>query len=45
VVVPGEFTWSRPEEDERYPGKRKSTLSFLLPRGSYATMLVKSLGL
>lgn len=45
VVVPEEFTWSRPEEDERYPGKRKSTLSFLLPRGSYATMLVKSLGL
>ena len=31
--------------DERHPGKRKSTLSFFLPRGSYGTMLIKRLSL
>ena len=30
-------------EDELYPGRRKLTLRFALPRGSYATILVKRL--
>jgi tRNA pseudouridine13 synthase len=29
------------DEDERHPGKRKLKLAFELPRGSYATLLVK----
>jgi len=32
-------------EDELDPGRRKLELTFSLPRGSYATMLVKRLGL
>jgi tRNA pseudouridine13 synthase len=28
-------------DDELYPGKKKMALSFFLPRGSYATILVK----
>jgi tRNA pseudouridine13 synthase len=31
------------ETDDLYPGKRKLTLSFDLPRGSYATIVVKRL--
>ncbi len=31
--------------DELYPGRSKLTLEFKLPRGSYATVLVKRLGL
>ena len=30
-------------EDEVHPGRRKVTLSFELPRGCYATMVVKRL--
>lgn len=32
-------------DDDLYPGRRRLTLSFGLPRGSYATILVKRLGL
>lgn len=32
---------SEADADERYPGRRKLTLQFTLPRGSYATILVK----
>jgi tRNA pseudouridine13 synthase len=32
------FEWN---EDDRHPGKRKLRLKFELPRGSYATLLVK----
>ena len=32
-------------EDERYPGRLKLELSFFLPKGSYATILVKRLQL
>ncbi len=32
-------------EDELYPGRRKMEISFFLPRGSYATILVKRLSL
>lgn len=30
-------------DDEAYPGSKKLTLKFSLPRGSYATMLIKRL--
>lgn len=32
------------EEDDLYPGYKKITLKFTLPSGSFATMLVKALG-
>jgi tRNA pseudouridine13 synthase len=40
LCLPGElhYAW---DEDERHPGKRKLKLAFELPRGSYATLLVK----
>lgn len=33
----------QPDDDELYPGKKKVKLTFDLPRGSYATILVKRL--
>ncbi|MEQ9409735.1 MAG: tRNA pseudouridine(13) synthase TruD [Fuerstiella sp.] len=33
----------RLQDDDRYAGRQKATLSFELPRGCYATMLVKAL--
>ena len=33
----------RAEDDERHPGRRKLLLSFELPRGAYATLIVKRL--
>ncbi len=41
VVVPEEFAFDEPTADELYPEKMKMVLYFFLPRGSYATMLVK----
>ncbi len=37
---PGELS-SSVEEDERHPGRRKLRLNFEMPRGSYATLVVK----
>ncbi|MBY0528316.1 MAG: tRNA pseudouridine(13) synthase TruD, partial [Gemmataceae bacterium] len=37
---PGE-TQSESAEDEQHPGKRKVMLAFELPRGSYATLVIK----
>lgn len=31
-------------EDERFPGRRRLTLAFTLPPGSYATLVLKALG-
>jgi tRNA pseudouridine13 synthase len=45
VVVPEGLTASAPEPDELYPGKQKATLRFFLPRGAYATILIKRLAL
>lgn len=45
LVIPGEFRLLGREEDEMHPGKKKLTVSFFLPRGSYATMLIKGLTL
>lgn len=40
LVLPGRVE-DQPAADELYPGRQKLTLSFELPRGSYATVLVK----
>jgi tRNA pseudouridine13 synthase len=45
VVVPEDFELSPPVKDDLYPGKRKAALRFFLPRGSYATLLIKRLAL
>ena len=43
LVKPERLEVSKPEGDELYPGKQKLVLSFTLPPGSYATVLVKRL--
>jgi tRNA pseudouridine13 synthase len=43
VVVPKELRLSRPEPDELHRGKQKLELTFDLPPGSYATILVRRL--
>lgn len=45
LVIPEELRVLSAREDELHPGKQKWTFSFFLPRGSYATMLVKRLSL
>jgi len=45
LVIPEELSASDAEDDELYPGKKKVTLRFFLPRGSYATILVKRVAL
>jgi tRNA pseudouridine13 synthase len=42
LVVPTAMTY-RTGADELYPGRRKLTAAFELPRGAYATLLVKRL--
>lgn len=41
VVFPGGLEWQR-EEDDLFPGKGALYVRFFLPRGSYATMLLKA---
>jgi tRNA pseudouridine13 synthase len=41
VSVAAQNLVGEPAADELYPGRRKLLLSFDLPRGSYATILVK----
>jgi tRNA pseudouridine13 synthase len=43
IVVPGDLQVCGMEADELYPGRRRLTLDFSLPRGSYATLIVKRL--
>ncbi|MGB7297307.1 MAG: tRNA pseudouridine(13) synthase TruD, partial [Candidatus Aminicenantales bacterium] len=45
LVIPGELDVLSSGMDELHPGKKKWTFSFLLPRGSYGTMLIKRLSL
>ena len=45
VIVPERFTCRKPENDELYQRKKKITLDFTLPPGSYATLLIKRLTL
>ncbi len=44
VVLPENLSWSKPGADELYPGCLALSLSFFLPAGSFATILVKRLG-
>jgi tRNA pseudouridine13 synthase len=41
LVVPSSFTWAF-ADDERHRGRLRLTLAFGLPRGSYATLVVKT---
>ncbi len=43
IVFPQRFTCGKPITDELYPKKRKMQITFILPPGSYATLLVKRL--
>ncbi len=45
IVVPEDFSISPPGRDELYPGRLKILLGFFLPRGAYATLLIKRLSL
>jgi tRNA pseudouridine13 synthase len=45
IVLPEDFQTDTPAPDELYPGRWKAALRFFLPRGSYATMLIKRLTL
>lgn len=42
---PAHLEAGEPADDDRYPGRLSLALSFSLPRGCYATILVKRLGL
>lgn len=43
LVFPGDLVATEPTADELNPGRRKVDLRFDLPRGSYATLVVKRL--
>jgi tRNA pseudouridine13 synthase len=43
VAMPEDCEAEGPAEDELYPGRQKLALRFFLPRGSYATVLIKRL--
>ena len=45
TVVPEDFSISPPAQDELYPGRLKTLLGFFLPRGAYATLVLKRLSL
>jgi tRNA pseudouridine13 synthase len=45
MLFPRDLTVSSPAPDERFDGRCKLTLAFTLPRGSYATLVVKALSL
>ncbi len=43
ILFPQDASVSHPESDEHFPGRHKLTLTFTLPRGSYATLVIKTL--
>jgi len=45
LIIPEDLQTLGIGNDELHPGKKKWTLSFVLPRGSYGTMLIKRLTL
>lgn len=45
LLEPRQLAVSEPEPDEIYPGRSRLTLSFFLPAGSFATIVVKRLSL
>ena len=42
-VMPAHLRWSSAADESR-PGKKKISLAFELPRGAYATLIVKRIG-
>ncbi len=43
LLLPQDTSISPPAPDDRFPGRSKLTLTFTLPRGSYATLVIKAL--
>lgn len=43
LLFPEDVAITEPEPDERFPDRQRMTVSFTLPRGSYATMVLKAL--
>ena len=43
LLFPQDMSVCPPEPDERFPGQSKLSLTFTLPRGSYATLVIKAL--
>ncbi len=43
LLFPADLVCGQPEPDERFAGRQKMTISFTLPRGSYATLVLKAL--
>ena len=43
ILMPEDFSLGREEADDLYENKKKMTLKFFLPRGGYATLIVKRL--
>jgi tRNA pseudouridine13 synthase len=43
LLFPEDVSIAEPEPDERFPGRQRLMVSFILPRGSYATMVLKAL--
>jgi len=43
LLFPGEISPAQLEPDDRFPGRQAARVSFSLPSGSYATLVVKSL--
>ena len=43
IVIPDDISWKE-EPDRLFPEQLMLTLEFFLPRGSFATMLIKSIG-
>jgi len=43
LLFPQDASASSPEPDDLFPGRHKLTLTFTLPRGSYATLVIKTL--
>jgi len=43
LLFPQDTSASPPEPDDRFPDRSKLTLVFTLPRGSYATLVIKAL--
>jgi len=42
LLLPQDLAWGRAQADERFVGQLKLTVRFFLPRGSYATLLLRA---
>jgi tRNA(Glu) U13 pseudouridine synthase TruD len=42
LLLPQDLAWGTAQADERFVGQLKLTVRFFLPRGSYATLLLKA---